>query len=180
MGLILPIPSLVRHEMTLYQKLVLIGTFAWVFFTCIVSALRLQAIVTVDFNDCVYSISHAMTYIALELTLAIVLACVATLHPLLPSRTGWANDSVARSGGTSLKWRFHPNFITYGGSRMLDMKEGSMPCKEEAAEANPLNMDTGSECELTIGSVGTAYHVGARSPRLGRQHSEETTAKSTN
>lgn len=101
--LILPISSLIRLEMALYKKLILIGTFACGLFTCIVGALRLQAIVTVDFNDYTYSIADAMTYSALEPALAIVLACVPTLRPLLPSRTGQSNSSVTGTSGTSLK-----------------------------------------------------------------------------
>lgn len=164
MVLVLPIPSLVRLEMTLYKKLILIGTFACGLFTCIIGALRLRSIVMVDFNDYTYSIADAMTYSTLEPALAIVLACIPTLRPLLPARTSQANSSASAT-----KWRFHPSLITYGGSR--DPGSGNDLGKKDAIR---LDDPTESECELTVRPTGTMYHAEARSPRYGRQRSEET------
>lgn len=120
--LVLPIPSLLRLEMAHHKKLILIATFACGLFTCIIGALRLQAIVTIDFADYTYSIADAMTYSALEPALAIILACIPTLRPLLPSRTRQPDGSGPRNGGTLLKWRLHPSLITFGGSGKPDTR----------------------------------------------------------
>lgn len=157
MVLLLPIPSLIRLEMSLYQRLTLIATFACGLFTCIVGALRLQEIVTIDFNDYTYSIANAMTYSALEPALAIILACVPTLRPLLPSRT--RNSSKAGSGGSNtLKWRFHPSLITFGGSGKPQTK---LRNKAETQGAIRLDdhLETGSECELTARLEGNTYRA---------------------
>lgn len=175
MVLVLPIPSLMRLEMALYKKLILIGTFACGLFTCIVGALRLRAIVTVDFNDYTYSIADAMTYSALEPALAIILACVPTLRPLLPSRTGQrSNSATGGSGGTSLKWRLHPSLVTYGGSRKPERKTCSTSSKKDAIRLENHDMETGSDCELNIRPAGIAYHAEARGSGVERQRREET------
>lgn len=165
--LVLPIPSLVRLEMALYKKLILVGTFACGLFTCVVGALRLRAIVLVDFNDYTYSIADAMTFSTIEPALAIVLACVPTLRPLLPSRTSSPAGTETR-GGTSLKWKLHPSLITYGGSRKLAKKAGGSSTSREKATTRLDEHDTiesGSECELTIRPAGTAYMCHVARPR---------------
>ncbi|CAN8105627.1 unnamed protein product [Discula destructiva] len=179
MVLLLPIPSLLRLEMALYKKVVLIATFACGLFTCIVSGLRLQAIVMIDFNDYTYSIADAMTYSALEPALAIVLACVPTLRPLLPTRTRQNSTSVTGNGGTSLKWRLHPSLITFGGSRRPDMEAGSKPSRKDNMGLDD-HLETGSECELTVRSVGTDSCAETTNPGIERQRSEDTMAGNTN
>lgn len=161
MTLLLPIPSLMRLEMSLSRKLTLVATFACGLFTCIVGALRLQEIVTIDFNDYTYSIANAMTYSALEPALAIVLACVPTLRSLLPSRS--RQSSRAGIGATSLKWRLHPSLITFGGSGKPQTRLGNKAATQGAIRLDD-HPETGSECELTTRPV----------PEVGSQRSEET------
>jgi hypothetical protein len=146
MTLLLPIPSLMRLEMSLSRKLTLVATFACGLFTCIVGALRLQEIVNIDFNDYTYSIANAMTYSALEPSLAIILACVPTLRPLLPSRSRKFSSTEAR--GTSLKWRLHPSLITFGGSGKPQTRPGNKPGTHGAIRWDN-GLETASECELT-------------------------------
>lgn len=157
MVLLLPIPSLIRLEMSLYQRLTLIATFACGLFTCIVGALRLQEIVTIDFNDYTYSIANAMTYSALEPALAIILACVPTLRPLLPSRT--QNSSKVGSGSSNtLKWRLHPSLITFGGSGRPQTKFRNKADTQGAIRLDD-HLETGSECELTTTPEGNTYRA---------------------
>lgn len=182
MVLILPIPSLLRLEMALYKRVILVGTFACGLFTCIVGALRLRAILALDFDDYTYSIADAMTYSALEPALAIVLACIPTLRPLLPSRTAQPNHSsgTGGTGGTSLKWRLHPSLVTYGGSRKPEEKMASAFSKRSKSQLGDHHVETGSEYELVIRPAGTAYHAEARSYLpAGRKRSEETIVGST-
>lgn len=170
MVLLLPIPSLIRLEMSWPRRLTLIATFACGLFTCIVGALRLQEIVTIDFNDYTYSIANAMTYSALEPALAIILACIPTLRPLLPSRT----PSKSGSGGSNtLKWRLHPSLITFGGSGKPQTKLGNKAGAQGAIRLDD-QLETGSECELTTRSNGDAYRAEEISPGVGIQRSEET------
>lgn len=166
MTLLLPIPSLVRIEMSLSRKLTLVATFACSLFTCIVGALRLQEIVTIDFKNYTYSIANAMTYSALEPALAIVLACVPTLRPLLPSRS--RQSSRAGTGGSLLKWRLHPSLITFGGSGKPQTRLGNKAGTQGAIRLDD-HLETGSECELTTRSA----------PKAGTQRSEETIVGNT-
>lgn len=155
MVLLLPIPCLAQLELGLCKRLILIATFACGIFTCVVGALRLRAIVLVDFDDYTYSIADAMTYSALEPALAIVLACVPTLRPLLPYRNAQSSGPVRGSRGTSLKWRLHPSLVTYGGSRrptrLVDHRNGQKQRVRFEQSA-----DTGSEYELTAVTTATA------------------------
>lgn len=177
MTLLLPIPSLMRLEMSLSRKLTPVATFACGLFTCIVGALRLQEIVTIDFNDYTYSIANAMTYSALEPALAIVLACVPTLRPLLPSRSR-QSSRAAGAGGTALKWRFHPSLITFGGSGKSQTRLGNKAGTQGAIRLDD-QLETGSECELTTRTAETSYHGGKISPKVGTQRSEETIVGNT-
>lgn len=171
MVLLLPISSLVRLKMSLSRKLTLIVTFAGGLVTCIVGALRLKEIVDVDFEDYTYSIANAMTYSAIEPALAIILACVPTLRPLLPSRTKGSNNPSAGTG-TSHKWRLHPSLITFGGSSNPETKPRRKINKGD--DGFDEQLETGSECELTIRPNRTSYHAAAIGPTVGRQQSEET------
>lgn len=166
MTLLLPIPSLMRLEMSLSRKLTLVATFACGLFTCIVGALRLQEIVTIDFNDYSYSIANAMTYSALEPALAIVPACVPTLRPLLPSRS--QQSSRVGTGGTLLKWRLHPSLIAFGGSGKPQTRLGNKAGTQGAIRLDD-HLETGSECELTTRSTS----------KVGTQPSEVTIADNT-
>lgn len=179
MVLLLPISSLIRLEMSLSRKLTLIVTFACGLFTCIVGILRLEAIVNVDFDDYTYSIANAMTYSAIEPALAIILACIPTLRPLLPTRTKNFNSPGTGTGvGTSLKWRLHPSLITFGGSAKPETNPGRKNNMEGAIQLDD-RLETGSECELTIRPTRTSYHAEARGPAMGRQQSEETMARTS-
>ncbi|CAN8097492.1 unnamed protein product [Discula destructiva] len=89
--LLLPMPHLFKLELPRARKMILIITFALGLVTCIFSALRIQAIATIDFTDNTYLASVPIIYSILEPTLAITLACIPVLRPLLGgaySKTG--------------------------------------------------------------------------------------------
>lgn len=153
MVLLLPIPSLMRLELSLASKMTLIATFACGLFTCIVGALRLQEILTVDFNDYTYSIANAMTYSAIEPALAIILACVPTLRPLFPSRTRHRDVPGSQTGSTLLKWRVHPSLIIFGGSAKPGTKPRNVSHKMASIHLND-RIETSSECDLTNSRSG--------------------------
>ncbi|KAH9886116.1 hypothetical protein F4778DRAFT_759065 [Xylariomycetidae sp. FL2044] len=81
--LILPLPYLLRLNMALYKKLVLTGTFTVGLFVCVISALRLHSIRSIDFTDITFTVAEAQVWSALEPALAITLACIPILRPLL-------------------------------------------------------------------------------------------------
>lgn len=160
-------------EMSMSRKLTLIATFACGLFTCIVGALRLQEILTVDFDDYTYSIANAMTYSALEPALAIILACVPTMRPLLPSRIRHREIPRERAGDTSLKWRLHPSLITFGGSAKPGIKLGNVARLKGPNHADD-HLETGSECKLTIsGPAGIASYAAATGQHTEEQQSKE-------
>ncbi|KAK5661574.1 hypothetical protein OQA88_9669 [Cercophora sp. LCS_1] len=51
MVLVLPLPYLAKLQMRLYKKLVLIGVFSIGLLTCVVSAIRIHTLKSMDFND---------------------------------------------------------------------------------------------------------------------------------
>lgn len=74
--------------------------------TCVASALRIHAILNIDFTDITYSSAEAYVWSAVEPGLAITLACVPLLRPLLGgkhSKTGTALNTMPKSmiSGTS-------------------------------------------------------------------------------
>ncbi|KAI1869888.1 uncharacterized protein JN550_005478 [Neoarthrinium moseri] len=80
--LLLPLPYLIHLEMALYKKLVLTATFTVGLFVCVVSALRLHSIRSIDFSDITYTVAEAQIWSALEPALGITVACVPVLRPL--------------------------------------------------------------------------------------------------
>ena len=67
--------------------------------TCIVSALRVSVLSTMDFTDITYSIPRANIFSGLEPCIAIILACIPMMRPLL----GRSADTTKGSGRTPVK-----------------------------------------------------------------------------
>ncbi|KAI4592945.1 hypothetical protein KJ359_010197 [Pestalotiopsis sp. 9143b] len=83
MVLFLPMPYLANLEMAMRKKIILIVTFAGGFLTCIFSALRISAVVSMDYADLTYLAGLPSIYSVIEPALIITLACVPVLRPLL-------------------------------------------------------------------------------------------------
>lgn len=81
--LFLPMPYLYGLEMACRKKVILIVTFAGGFITCIFSALRIAAVVNMDYADLTYLAGLPSIYSVIEPALIITLACVPVLRPLL-------------------------------------------------------------------------------------------------
>ncbi|KAI1335083.1 hypothetical protein F5Y15DRAFT_399511 [Xylariaceae sp. FL0016] len=96
--LVLPLPYLLRLNMALYKKLVLTGTFAVGLFVCIISALRLRAIRSINFADITFTVAEAQVWSALEPALAITLACIPVLRPLLGGAYSTNGTALGSSG----------------------------------------------------------------------------------
>ncbi|KAL2150090.1 hypothetical protein VTH82DRAFT_7766 [Thermothelomyces myriococcoides] len=95
--LLLPMPYLYGLNLALYKKLVLMVTFAVGLFTCIVSVIRIKELSSIDYSDITYNVPMSLIFSALEPSLAVTLACVPLLRPLVSRITG----SGLRSGQTN-------------------------------------------------------------------------------
>lgn len=69
--------------------------------TCVFSALRIQAIATLDYSDLTYLAGVPSIYSVLEPTLAITLACVPVLRPLLGGKYSKTGTRLARAAKAS-------------------------------------------------------------------------------
>ncbi|KAJ0123092.1 integral membrane protein [Diaporthe amygdali] len=83
--LIIPMPYLFKLEMTMYKKVTLMVTFGLGLVVCIISAVKVALLPSVDTGDITFSIQHAMIMTVLESSLAVVLACIPVLRPLFRS-----------------------------------------------------------------------------------------------
>ncbi|KAL1961168.1 hypothetical protein VTO42DRAFT_3113 [Malbranchea cinnamomea] len=81
--LCLPLPYLYKLQMRLYKKIVLIGVFSIGLLTCVVSAIRIHTLSSMDFADITYSIPPANIFSGLEPSVGVTLACIPLLRPLL-------------------------------------------------------------------------------------------------
>ncbi|KAK0612055.1 hypothetical protein B0T14DRAFT_441302, partial [Immersiella caudata] len=94
MVLVLPLPYLARLQMRLHKKLVLIAVFSIDLLTCIVGAVRIHTLKSMDFTDFTCSVPPANVFSGLELSVAVILACVPLLRPLL-GRSKQSNNGTA-------------------------------------------------------------------------------------
>ncbi|POS77699.1 integral membrane protein [Diaporthe helianthi] len=78
-------PYLIQLEMTIYKKVALMITFGLGLVVCIISAVKVALLPTVDASDITFSIQHAMILTILEASLAVILACIPVLRPLFRS-----------------------------------------------------------------------------------------------
>ncbi|KAF2448831.1 hypothetical protein P171DRAFT_518282 [Karstenula rhodostoma CBS 690.94] len=83
MVLLLPMYPLYQLQMATYKKVILITVFGLGIVTCVISALRISVLSTMDFADITYTIPKANIFSGLEPCLAVVLACIPMMRPLL-------------------------------------------------------------------------------------------------
>ncbi|KAJ5477410.1 hypothetical protein N7539_007554 [Penicillium diatomitis] len=81
--LIIPMPLLYKLQMATYKKATLIIVFGLGFVTCIISALRIAVLSSMDFADITYTIPRANIFSGVEPCLAVILASVPLMRPLL-------------------------------------------------------------------------------------------------
>ncbi|ORY63883.1 uncharacterized protein BCR38DRAFT_343316 [Pseudomassariella vexata] len=103
LALTIALPQLYMLQLPLYKRAVLLCVFGIGMITCVISILRIISLATVDFDDLPYTCVEALIYSAVEPSLAVVLACVPLLRPLLNrgrySETGTRVDASSRSLG---------------------------------------------------------------------------------
>ncbi|CEL04883.1 hypothetical protein ASPCAL06007 [Aspergillus calidoustus] len=94
--LVLPMPSLYRLQMATYKKATLIAVFGLGVVTCVISALRISVLSTMDFTDITYSIPRANIFSGIEPCLAVILASIPMMRPLL-GRTSTTPNATGRT-----------------------------------------------------------------------------------
>ncbi|KAF3021144.1 hypothetical protein E8E14_013820 [Neopestalotiopsis sp. 37M] len=95
-ALTVALPSLFALRLPTYKKLVLMCTFGVGFLAVIVSIFRLVTLISVDFDDLTYTCVEALIFSAVEPSLAIILATVPMLRPLL-GRSKYTASGDARN-----------------------------------------------------------------------------------
>ncbi|KAM7200189.1 hypothetical protein V8F20_005407 [Naviculisporaceae sp. PSN 640] len=111
----LPMPILSTLKLPKRQKYALVGVFALGFFVCLISILRLIALIDMTLNpswDGAYSSADLVYWTAAEVNAAIVCACAMTLKPLvmrlfprlLGGRSGRFGGGGGAGGNNSLPW----------------------------------------------------------------------------
>ncbi|KAI9157932.1 Satratoxin biosynthesis SC16 cluster protein [Paramyrothecium foliicola] len=93
--LALPLPFLYNLQLPRYKKIVLLAVFSIGFLTCVISGFRIHTLKSMDFVDITYSIPLANIFSGLEPSIAIVLACVPLMRPLL-GRKKYSLDGTAQ------------------------------------------------------------------------------------
>ncbi|KAJ4389297.1 hypothetical protein N0V93_006763 [Gnomoniopsis smithogilvyi] len=101
----LPIPSLVGLKLPTLRKVGLVATFAIGFVTCIASVIRLVFLTSMDYLDITYSGIPFMLMTVVEPSLAVTLACVPLLRPILGKGDSRYSATGTRNYGASLSFR---------------------------------------------------------------------------
>lgn len=97
--LLLPMPYLYGLQMRTYKKVVLMGVFGIGLLTCVVSGIRIHSLSSMDFMDITYSMPPANIFSGLEPSVAVILACIPLMRPLL-GRTRFASEGPSRTYGS--------------------------------------------------------------------------------
>ncbi|KAK6853790.1 integral membrane protein [Apiospora arundinis] len=98
MVLVLPLSNFYKLQVPIQQRAVLVGVFSLGFLTCVVSAVRIHYLSSMDYTDLTFSMKHPNIFNDLEPSAAITLACIPPLRPLFCwsgcySHTGTALDA---------------------------------------------------------------------------------------
>ncbi|KAF4765332.1 hypothetical protein N7455_004913 [Penicillium solitum] len=98
--LVTPMPLLYGLQMATYKKVTFITIFGLGAVTCIISILRISILSTMDFADITYSIPLANIFSGLEPCLAVILASIPMMRPLL-GRSKYTPEVTARPSNKS-------------------------------------------------------------------------------
>ncbi|KAL4783836.1 hypothetical protein BJX76DRAFT_368090 [Aspergillus varians] len=139
--LVLPMPSLSRLQMAMYKKVTLIAVFGLGIVTCIISALRISTLADMNFADITYTIPRANIFSGMEPCLAVILASVPMMRPLL----GRTNSTPNASDQTP---RHSKSLPKSGGPKRAGTQED---------EFQPLDDDTS---QLWLRPLGPKHYAG--------------------
>ncbi|PKX94234.1 putative integral membrane protein [Aspergillus novofumigatus IBT 16806] len=118
--LVTPMPSLYKLQMATYKKVTLITVFGLGVVTCVISALRISVLSSMDFTDITYTIPRANIFSGLEPCLAVILASVPMMRPLLGRSVYTPNGTGPKSSAPSAGPKPDPSASGDGFHRLGD------------------------------------------------------------
>ncbi|KAL4745344.1 hypothetical protein BDW72DRAFT_211488 [Aspergillus terricola var. indicus] len=149
--LVLPMPSLSKLQMATYKKVTLIAVFGLGAVTCVISALRISVLSTMDFADITYTMPKANIFSGIEPCLAVILASVPMMRPLLGRKGG----SIGATGQTPVY--SNSNSHSHSHSKSLTKPRGNRNSMIGDDGFQPLDDDTS---QLWLRPLGPKHHVG--------------------
>ncbi|CAN8097101.1 unnamed protein product [Discula destructiva] len=102
--LTMPIKSLLGLRLPLWKKASLIATFGIGALTCIASITRLVFLAKVDYDDVTYTSVPAVLMSAVEPSLAVLLACIPLLRPLVARDRQFGSNATAGKSSRFSIW----------------------------------------------------------------------------
>ncbi|KAL4963657.1 uncharacterized protein BDV14DRAFT_176145 [Aspergillus stella-maris] len=150
--LVLPMPSLYKLQMATYKKVTLITVFGLGIVTCVISILRISVLSTMDFTDITYTIPRANVFSGVEPCLAVVLASVPMMRPLL----GRTNSTPDATGATPKYGSSDPRSGGHSKSKSLS-KSGRKGTLSNDEGFEPLDDDTR---QLWLRPLGPKHSAG--------------------
>ncbi|KAF3038668.1 hypothetical protein E8E12_007169 [Didymella heteroderae] len=126
--LLLPMQPLYQLQMATYKKVVLVSVFGLGIFTCIISALRISVLSSMDFADITFTIPKANIFSGIEPCLAVVLASVPMMRPLLGQSAATPSGSSQRPVKADSRTKGSRR-VSDNGFLRLDDDAGNLPLR---------------------------------------------------
>ncbi|KAL4899590.1 hypothetical protein BDW74DRAFT_108809 [Aspergillus multicolor] len=164
--LTLPMPSLSRLQMAMYKKVTLIAVFGLGAVTCVISALRISVLSTMDFADITYTMPMANIFSGIEPCLAVILASVPMMRPLLGRNGGSTNNT----GQTPM----YSNSHSHSHSKSHPKSRGTRNNTMGDEGFQPLDADDDTS-QLWLRPLGPKHRVGVSVRRAGEGEDAVTT-----
>ncbi|KAM5368492.1 hypothetical protein ACJZ2D_009469 [Fusarium nematophilum] len=125
--LLVPLPSVVKLNLPIRQKIAILSMFCLGFFTCAISVIRIFTLKrAAETTDPTYDLSGLACWSSVELNTGIICASLPTLRPLMAKfATGWSStvgrDSYHMSGFSSaLPRSLRPQKLNKQGSQVVE------------------------------------------------------------
>ncbi|KAM7211743.1 hypothetical protein V8F06_012876 [Rhypophila decipiens] len=169
----LPMPILSTLKLPKRQKYALVGVFALGAFVCLISILRLIALIDITFNpglDGSYTSADLIYWTAAEVNAAIVCACAMTLKPLVqrlfPKLLGGRSGRYGGGNGHSLPW-ITPITGTAGDGDENRTRTSHSGSQRRSSVRNSLRQSFSWGIGGKANSVRTSIHGGRGHARSG-------------
>ncbi|TLS26695.1 hypothetical protein PpBr36_04408 [Pyricularia pennisetigena] len=171
--LLLPMPVIYKLNMPLHRRLVVVGMFSLGFGTCAVTIYRQTKLEGLDFEDMPHEGAVATLLSGLEPSVALMLACIPLLRPLLcrrPERRSCLSSLYMNNGGSSDS----RSQKRMGRKGMRELEEGCDPAVEVGLRQYR-NVSDDVELNPVRGSVvGHDVENSAKASKSGNLSREQT------
>ncbi|KAK8105154.1 hypothetical protein PG999_008513 [Apiospora kogelbergensis] len=145
MVLVLPLPNLYKLQVPIQQRMVLVGVFSLGFLTCVVSAVRIHYLKSMDYTDLTLSMKHPNIFSGLEPSAAITLACIPLLRPLFRWSGGYSHTGTALGAKATSSYASKNSESSHAAKGGFDSKH--IPLERVSKNTNSHD-DGSSECRL--------------------------------